>query len=208
MSEHDLFGSGQDAQAGKGTRIIHTRVVDNCDDARLGRVMVQIPWLEGPVVATVASMAAGKGRGLCFTPQKDDEVLVVVKDQPDLTAYVIGCMHTSHDTPPESVREGPTPKAQIIRTPGEHEILFNDGTGELVISTGTGQTIALSKQGVEIRGAKQEGESDEGIAKITLGTDGAVTIQGASIKITGGTVDINATRGDCKITGSPNVWLN
>jgi uncharacterized Zn-binding protein involved in type VI secretion len=206
MSDYDLFGGGgSDPQAGKGTRIIHTRVVDNCDDARLGRVMVQIPWLEGPVVATVATLAAGKGRGVFFTPQKDDEVLVVVKEQPDLTAYIIGCIHTSRDTPPESVRQKPSPDVQVIRTPGEHEVQFNDGTGELTISTGSGQTVKLSKDGVEIRGA--EGDPESGVATIKLGADGAVTISGTSITLKADTVDIQATKGNCSITGT-NIFLN
>lgn len=208
MSDHDLFGGGREAQAGKGTRIIHTRVVDNCDDARLGRVMVKIPWLEGPVVATVATLAAGKGRGLCFTPQKDDEVLVLVKEQPDLTAYVIGCVHTSRDTPPESVRQSPTPRVQLIRTPGEHEVRFDDGTGELTISTKTGQTITLSDQGVEIRGAKESTGKLEDVAKIILGADGSVVIKGRSISLEADTVDITASAGDCKIAGGPNVYIN
>jgi uncharacterized protein involved in type VI secretion and phage assembly len=50
----------------------------------------------------VATLAAGKGRGPFFTPQKDDEVLVLVKDKPDLTAYVIGAVpHVRRTTPPD-----------------------------------------------------------------------------------------------------------
>src|SRR5688572_3310904 len=158
MSDHDLFSSESDKKRGDGTRIIQTRVVDNCDRARLGRVMVAIPWLDGPVVASVATIGAGKDRGICFTPQKDDEVLVLIKEQPDLTAYVIGCVHTSHETPPDRRRESPAPQVQMIRTPGKHEIVFDDKTGELIIRAASGHVISLSRNSVEIqsKGAKDD----------------------------------------------------
>src|SRR5262245_4634647 len=156
MSDRDLFGGAgrSDDTPDQGTRVIQTRVVDNCDNARLGRVMVQVPWLEGPVVATVATLSAGKGRGTFFTPQKDDEVLVLIKDKPDLTAYVIGGVHTSKDTPPDRVRKSPSPRVPVSRTPGDHEIVVDDESGELVITAASGHTISLSEQAVEIRAGK------------------------------------------------------
>ena len=211
MSDHDLFGSESDKNRGGGTRIIQTRVVDNCDDARLGRVMVAIPWLEGPVVAIVATIGAGEDRGFCFTPQDDEEVLVLIKEQPDLTAYVIGSIHTSKETPPERRRQSPSPQVQMIRTPGKHEIVFDDKTGELVITAASGQAISLSNNGVEIRSKKAK-DDKKLAAVVTVGADGAIKIEGSSISLkattgaltlSGASVRLAATSGNCAITGTP-----
>ena len=208
MSDRDLFGGGGSGdRPDHGTRVIQTRVVDNCDNSRLGRVMVQVPWLDGPVVATVATLAAGKGRGTFFTPQKDDEVLVLVKEKPDLTAYVIGAVHTSQDTPPDRGRKAPTPRVQLIRTPGGHEIVFDDESGELEITAANGQSISLTAQGVEVRGSKGSTGLQE-TAVVKLGANGDVTISGRSITLRADTVDIQATAGDCSISGGPKVNIN
>jgi uncharacterized protein involved in type VI secretion and phage assembly len=216
MSDHDLFSAGSDDKRGHGTRIIQTRVVDNCDRARLGRVMVAIPWLEGPVVAIVATIGAGEDRGLCFTPQTNDEVLVLIKEQPDLTAYVIGSIHTSKETPPERRRQSPSPQVQMIRTPGKHEIVFDDKTGELVIKAASGHTVSLTKKSVEIRSVKNN-DDKKAAAFVTLDADGTIAIEGSSIslKATGGaltlsgmSVELKATSGDCVIKGAPNVRIN
>jgi uncharacterized protein involved in type VI secretion and phage assembly len=211
MSDRDLFGGGggsDDDKPDHGTRVIQTRVVDNCDNARLGRVMVQVPWLDGPVVASVATLSAGNGCGTFFTPQKDDEVLVLIKDKPDLTAYVIGSVHTSRDTPPERARKSQSPRVQLIRTPGNHEIVFDDESGELVITATNGQRISLSPDGVEIRGRKDSGQELQDEAVVFLGVAGDITISGTSIKLEADTVSIRATQGDCTIQGGPNVNIN
>jgi uncharacterized protein involved in type VI secretion and phage assembly len=211
MSDHDLFGAGGSGdKSDHGTRVIQTRVVDNCDNARLGRVMVQIPWLEGPVVAAVATLSAGKGRGTMFTPQKDDEVLVLIKEKPDLMAYVIGALHTSQDTPPERARKAQSPKVQLIRTPGGHEIVFDDDSGELVITAPSGQTISLSKQAVEIRAVEADSKSDppKTAALLKLEANGDITICGRSIKLHADSIEIKAKAGDCTIKGGPDVKIN
>jgi len=211
MSDRDLFGGGgggADNKQDHGTRVIQTRVVDNCDNARLGRVMVQVPWLEGPVVATVATLAAGKGRGTFFTPQKDDDVLVLIKEKPDLTAYVIGAVHTSQDTPPDRARKSTSPRVQLIRTPGGHEIVFDDESGELVITAASGQTISLSDQAVEIRAGKESTQLSKQPAVVKLEANGDVTISGRSITLDADSIDIKATAGDCTIKGGPKVNIN
>jgi hypothetical protein len=162
MSERDFFGGRSSDGADHGTRVIQTRVVDNCDDARLGRVMVQVPWLEGPVVASVS------------------------------------------------------PRVQLIRTPGGHEVIFDDDTGELVINASGGQTVSLTKDGVEIRGSKPAQKLQDD-AIVVLNSNGDVRISGRSItleadsidiKATSGECNINATGGACNIRGGPKVNIN
>jgi uncharacterized protein involved in type VI secretion and phage assembly len=215
MSESDLYDEGTDQGPPEGDRIIHTQVLDSYDEEGLGRVTVQIPWLDDPVVASVATGAAGKGRGMFFIPQKGDEVLVLVKDQPDLTAYVIGSVWTSEEEPPRREPDAAA-NVQLIRTPGGHEIVFNDETGELVIKASSGHRVALSKSSVEIRSVRDK-ESDDTAATVTLAANGKIAIKGSSITVeaqtgaltlSGTSVELKATAGDCVIKGTPNVNIN
>src|SRR5215510_169287 len=120
------------------------------------------------------------------------------KDKPDLTAYVIGSVHTSQDTPPDRARKSPSPRVQLIRTPGDHEIVFDDESGELVITAASGQTILLSKQAVEIRAGKESAtKTSQQPAVVKLGANGDVTISGRSITLDADSIDIKATAGDC-----------
>lgn len=212
MSERDVYAAGRDEESRKNGRIIHTHVIDNCDRAGLGRVSVQIPWLDGPVFATVATGAAGNGRGMYFIPQKGDEVLVLVKEQPDLSAYVIGSVWTSREQPPRRDTDDPK-NIQLIRTPGGHEIVFDDKTGEVVITASDGQRVSLSKDGgIELRSAK---DKDQG-AVVTMAPNGKIDVTGKSISVTadgaltlkGKTVTLEATAGNCEIKGTPNIYLN
>lgn len=212
MSEYDSYDDGSDEDPPSGDRIIHTRVADSYDQEGLGRVMVEIPWLEDPVVASVATGAAGKGRGMFFLPQTNDEVLVLVKEQPDLTAYVIGSVWTSEEEPPRREPDA-AENVQLIRTPGGHEIVFNDQTEELVIKCSSGHTVSLSKSTVQIRTVKDD---EKQAAVVTLGADGKISIEGDSITVkadgalnlSGQTVKLEATAGDCTIKGAPNVNIN
>src|SRR5262245_28127254 len=171
MSEYDFPDDATDEDPPEGDRIIQTHVTDSYDPEGLGRVMVQVPWLDDPLVASVATGAAGKGRGMFFLPQEGDEVLVLVKGQPDLTAYVIGSVWTSEDEPPRRDPDAAS-SVQLIHTPGGHEIVFDDRAKELVITASTGHVISLAKDGVSIRSVKDKDKK----ASITLGADGKVAI--------------------------------
>ena len=176
MSPYDRFG-GRSGEPGQRIRVVQARVVDNSDHAGLGQITVQSPWL-GQFPATVATGAAGKGRGMYFIPQMGDEVLVLLKEQPDMTAYVIGSVWTSADPPPRREPDAAS-HVQLIRTPGGHEITFDDQNGELVISASGGPANT---------------------ATITLSSDGKVAIKGSSITLQADTIDISATK-DCSIGG-------
>src|SRR5437016_13589337 len=52
------------------------QVLDNTDVLTMGRVQIQLPWLDMPPWARVAVLMAGPNRGTFFIPQPGDEVLV------------------------------------------------------------------------------------------------------------------------------------
>src|SRR4051812_48876606 len=74
-------------------------------DAHLGRVKVLFPWL-GPEQqsnwAPLASLLAGKERGVQFMPEVDDEVLVAFEHGSFDHPFVIGCLWNGADTAPET----------------------------------------------------------------------------------------------------------
>lgn len=176
MTRYDHFG-GPSEEPGPGIRIIQARVVDNRDNAGLGQITVQSTWL-GQFLATVVTGAAGNGRGMYFMPQTGDEVVVLLKEHPDRTAYVIGSIWTEADPPPRREPDAAS-HVQLIRTPGGHEITFDDQNGALVISASGGPANTTT---------------------ITLSSDGKVAIKGSSITLEADTIEISATK-DCSIGG-------
>jgi uncharacterized protein involved in type VI secretion and phage assembly len=185
-------------------------VLDNMDAMSQGRVQVRLPGLPiEPPWARVAVPDAGSDRGMFFMPQVDDEVLVAFEHGDVTRPYVIGSLWNGTDKPPASVPTDPQFK-RIIKTPKGHVIEFDD----------TKQTITItssSKQKIEITQDKIELSAGSGGAKLTLNTDGSVTLhatttmtlEAQTLKLSATSIDINAqgtaklsSSGACTIQGS------
>lgn len=163
-----------------GHQLIHTRVVGNADRSGLARVMVQVPWIDAPVAAQVATPMAGNGRGTFFIPQEGDDVLVLVGDPPDQATYVIGSLWTSRDVPPRREADDAA-NVQLIRTPSGHEVELNDKEGTIVVTTSNDQQLRLSKDGILLRAKSGKGEKDA--ATLELKSNGDIVIRGASLAV-------------------------
>ena|SRR5262245_32057600 len=105
-----------------------TGIVKSLDDPEgQGRIELQFPWLsesQRSSWAPVAAPLAGKDRGAFFMPEVDDEVLVAF-DQGDFDhPFIVGFLWNGVDTPPET-----TNKNRIIKTPGGHQLRFEDTDG-------------------------------------------------------------------------------
>lgn len=187
----------------QGQQLVHTRVVGDCDKAGLGRVMVQLPWVDAPVSAEVATPKAGNGCGLFFIPQVDDEVLVLVGAPPDQSAYVIGSLWTSRDVPPRRDPDAAS-RVQVIRTPAGHEVELDDHGKSVTITTMNNQRVRLSDVGVEI-----QSKNGSNAARIELKADGNIVVSGASLTISAtDTLELKAkeitirAKGRCAIKGA------
>src|SRR5215469_7546777 len=99
-------------------------------DPREGRIKVEFPWMK-PVVrsawAPVASLIAGKERGAYFMPEIDDEVLVAFEHADFDHPFIVGFLWNGVDKAPET-----TNKNRVIKTPGGHQLRFEDGGGKKV----------------------------------------------------------------------------
>ena len=188
-------------------------VTNNSDPDRLGRVKVKFPLLNGSdesFWARVAAPMAGNGRGICFLPDIDDEVLVMT-DRSDLRfAYVIGALWNGKERPPVDNADGKN-NLRVIKSRSGHEIRFNDEAGKekfeiidagghnrVVIDTThktitvtSGQDIVLSAPEGAIKLAARKVEIDASASVgIKAGTGMNVSASG-TLNVSGSTVNIN-----------------
>ena len=108
-------------------------VTNNQDPLDIGRVKVRLPQLAANVESgwcRVVTPDAGDERGIQFTPEVDDEVLVMGSDVSQL--YVMGSLWSRQDRPPlgrSDVGPGGTVDKRIIKTREGHFLQFDDTRG-------------------------------------------------------------------------------
>jgi len=185
-------------------------VLDNMDALSQGRVQVQLPGLPiEPPWARVAVPDAGSDRGMFFMPQVDDEVLVCFEHGDVTRPYVIGSLWNGTDTPPASAPTDPRFK-RVIKTPQGHVIELDDTKQTISIFCLVELVIVITQDKIEL-------SAGSGASKLTLNTDGSVTLsaqttmtlQAQSLKLSATSIDIDAqgtaklsSSGACTIQGS------
>lgn len=106
-------------------------VTNNKDSEGLGRVRVKFPWLSDEDEsnwARVASLMAGKERGIFILPEIDDEVLVVFEHGNINMPYVIGSLWNGQDVPPETNSDGKN-NIRMMKSRSGHVIRIDDTDG-------------------------------------------------------------------------------
>jgi phage baseplate assembly protein V len=162
------------------------------DDAGEGRIQVEFPWMDADYRsgwAPIATPLAGGERGLFFMPEIGDEVLVGFEHGEMDHPFVVGFLWNGKDRPPET-----DPNNRVIRTPGGHELRFEDGDGakKIVLSTAGGHVITLD----DAQATRSVSIATKG--KLSLVLDD--TVQGGSIKLSGGGRTMTITNGQLAIT--------
>jgi phage baseplate assembly protein V len=144
-------------------------VTDVDDPSSLARVRVRYPSLGNDISSgwvPVATLLAGKERGAWFMPELEDEVLVAFDNGHFSTPYVVGRLWNGKDPPPETDTQN-----RVIKTPGGHELRFEDKTGfkKIVIKTDGGLQITMddTTQSIEIKGGGRAVKMQAGQLKIT-----------------------------------------
>lgn len=142
------------------------RVIHNCDHKLLGRVQVRLAARGGiEIWARVVLLDTGA----YFIPQEGDQVLVAFHQGDGNEAFVVGRLWNENKKPPLQGEEDPKTK-RVIRTPGEHEIAFDDTAQSVVITTKAGQHVTLKQGTVEI------GVDNKDSAVISLDSKGNLKI--------------------------------
>ena len=165
-------------------------VVSNRDMDRKGQVQVRFPWY--PDIepwARVAAPVAGDKRGVFFIPQEGDEVLVAFNHGDIREPYIVGSLWNGKDDPPATEVDDPVNKG-MIRTPGGHELTFDDKEKTIVIKSLTRHRITIGKDKVVIADARDGAKDDDP-------PDHVITIDGNGIKLEAkkGDITLEAPKG-------------
>jgi len=168
------------------------------------RVKVILPGIDekkGTVWARLASPDAGKERGYFFRPEPGDEVVVGFFNDDPRQAVILGAMYSSKNTPPADVSELTaenkdkaivTKKGSIIRfiddakssvsieTPESNKILLDDDSQTVKISDQHGNEITMSKDGIEIKSAK---DVKINAKDVKIDASGNVEIKGQKVDV-------------------------
>jgi uncharacterized protein involved in type VI secretion and phage assembly len=134
---HLLLGHNPDFNKING---VVAGIVTNVNDPeKLGRIQVKYPWLPkykgadlGSNWARLASPGAGSDRGVFFTPEIDDEVLVAFENGDVNYPYIVGAMWNKKDKPPTGKILSPDQKnvnQRIVRSRSGHVIVLDDSEG-------------------------------------------------------------------------------
>jgi hypothetical protein len=124
-------------------------VTDNADPENMGRVKVKYPWLSENDTsdwARVVSVGAGKDRGIQYTPEVNDEVLVGFEAGDINHPYVLGGLWNGADAPSlsssEAVKNGGVMQ-RIIKSRTGHVIILDDSDDKpgIYIRDKTGNNI-------------------------------------------------------------------
>ena len=198
--------------------VVTGRVINPLDPLCLGRVQVQLPFIDDLDLspwARVATPMAGIASGFYFIPNLGDEVLVAFEHGDTNAPYIIGGLWSAFAPPP---LPSPVPQIRMLRTLAGNQFMITDIPPAIVISTLGGQIVTLSPEaGVEIiSGASTVTLGPPEAPLITLISGGnTVNLLPAGINVTtggnitltaGGAVAITAG-GTCTIT-APTVMIN
>jgi uncharacterized protein involved in type VI secretion and phage assembly len=163
---------------------LYIGVVSDVDDPDgIGRVKVTLPWYASGYEewARVSQIYAGDGFGSTWVPEVDTEVLVGFGHGDMRWPYIVGCLHSETDNPPESRTSSSDVKT--LRTPGGSELRFDETNGTVEVKTKDNASIKLEEDGGAI--------TIKGSQKITLDAP-EIEISGSSkVTIKGGHVAIN-----------------
>lgn len=206
----------------------HTAIViENNDPEELGRVRVQFNWQEGEEMTPwirVSTAHAGEKRGVYFTPELGDEVIVDFEHNNPNKPYVCDTMYHG-ETKPEYFDQDNNFK--FIKTRSGHTILLNDEEGketitiadknenfiklnteEKTITISAPEVITLQSQvinllaGDKINLESKPGEcGGEGIIKIKA--ENNINVESAKKDI-----EVDAKKGNVNIKGKRNVDIN
>lgn len=180
-------------------------VTNNKDPEGLGRIRVKFPWLSDENEsnwARIASLMAGKERGIFILPEIDDEVLVVFEHGDINRPYVIGSLWNGKDAPPETNSDGKN-NIRMIKSRSGHVIRIDDTDGNEKIEIVDKTEKNMIK--IDTKDNKISIMSDKDI--VMSAPNGKITIDAMDIEIRSSiATKIEASAGmDLKASGNMNV---
>jgi uncharacterized protein involved in type VI secretion and phage assembly len=174
----DSAAEKPEKKKGAGYGVAPGKVLNNCDLANHGKVLVRIPALDQEVWARLSGPGAGSGAGLYYCPRIDDEVLLGYNENDPTDAFIIAGLWSTQDKPPASDPVTATTKRKLVtgvEAGVGHEVEFDDGPGQsITITTTSQQQVKLAPKSIEI-------SATGGVAKVTINlTPPSVVIEAAA----------------------------
>jgi uncharacterized protein involved in type VI secretion and phage assembly len=157
-------------------------VTDLNDPEGLARVRVKFPHLndEPSDWARLSTPMAGKGRGLFFRPEVDDEVLVAFEHGEPRRPYIVGALWSKVDTPPPDDGNATQNNWRQLVSRSGHVIRFDDTNGaekiEIIDKDKSRKVVLDSGQG------KIQVTCDQGDVEVTA-SSGTVKVQAVTVDI-------------------------
>jgi uncharacterized protein involved in type VI secretion and phage assembly len=212
--------SGTNSKSGPhGFAIAPGIVLNNIDAIGEGRVQVKVPsrpslepW------ARLPSVGGSSGRGFMWVPAINDEVLVAFAEDDSSTAYVLGGLWSTMNSPPLPTAADTLTK-KVIKTGLTqalgHKLEFDDAEQSITITTSTQQTILMDPQTIKLSNLA-------GTVSITLDNDeqaisitavNKIELSALEISMTATTIDMSGSKvsitsaGPCTVQGLP-IQLN
>lgn len=177
------------------------------------RVKVILPAIDpdkGVVWARLASPDAGKGRGYFFRPEPGDEVVIGFLNDDPRHPVILGSLHGSANAPADAMgtpaeenekkglvtKKGTTigfvdaeKPSVFIETANKNKLLLDDDGETIVLSDQHGNCITMSKDGIEIKSAKDLKIDAGGAAEVKTSKDFKIDASG-NVEIKGSKVDV------------------
>jgi hypothetical protein len=197
------------------------RVINLLDPQGLGRVQVQLPFIDSIDLqpwARIATLSAGAFYGSYFVPQVGEDVLLAFEHGDVRVPYVIGSLWNAFPARPPL--PSPLTQQRLLRTPLGNQIVLGDVPPMITIQTGPTppvpipsppspvgpyQTITLSPTGISAAGTTVS--LIAGTSMITVGPEGITLIAGSSVVSLGADGIKLASLGDVMATGAKSVQL-
>lgn len=203
------------------------RVINVLDPMALGRVQVQLPFLDSLDLspwARVAVPMAGITHGNYFIPDIGSEVLVAFEHGDTSAPYIIGSLWNATAPPP---LPSPLPQIRTIRTLVGNQIVFTEAPPTVTIQSGPTPpaaipapptpagppTIIMSPTGVQIIfglsiiNMTPDGVTITGAPNLNLTATGSINITAPNVTINGAAATSVLSGGVCNVT-APLVKIN
>ncbi|WP_027187585.1 phage baseplate assembly protein V [Desulfovibrio cuneatus] len=167
------------------------------------RIQVHIPLLHEAgkgVWARMAALYAGKGYGVVFRPEKDDEVLLGFLGGDPRAPVIVGALPSKANPAPDTLaakdekntckgltsKNGLTlllneeDKSLTLETPGKQSVCLNDKDGLVSLTDKNGNSLSMDKSGITLKSNKDIVLQAQG--NITL--KAAQNLQGEGLQVT------------------------
>ncbi len=210
-----MLGGGTSATAAAGQLPgVAVGIVTNVNDPdSLGRVKLKFPWLDDTQEsdwAWVAAPGAGSSRGLLFTPEVNDQMLVAF-EQGDLNRpFVIGGLWNSQDALPLTAISNGKVQNRGIKLRAGHAIEFveDEGSnkGAIIIKTANGHSITISDtdKKIEIKSTKHTITMDDNSGAVTVNAQTSLELKSGanSLKFSSSGIELKGAGGHLNIAAA------